>query len=42
MKMYKYKKLFNLDVKNLSYKNLNVVKETIMFIYMYVQWTIDD
>lgn len=42
MKMYKYEKLFNRDVKNLINKNLNVVMETIMFTYMYVQWTIDD
>lgn len=31
MKMYKYEKLFNRDVKNLINKNLNVVMETIMF-----------
>lgn len=35
MKMYKYEKLFNCDVKNLINKNLNVVMEIIMF-YLYV------
>lgn len=35
MKMYKYEKLFNRDVKNLINKNLNVVMETIMF-YLHV------
>lgn len=36
MKMYKYEKLFNRDVKNLINKNLNVVMETIMF-YLHVR-----
>lgn len=36
MKMYKYEKLFNRDVKNLINKNLNVVMETIMF-YIHVR-----
>lgn len=35
MKMYKYEKLFNCDVKNFINKNLNVVMEIIMF-YLYV------
>lgn len=35
MKMYKYEKLFNRDVKNLINKNLSVVMETIMF-YLHV------